>query len=110
MYTFDPVAAVQEVNERDEKESSDMDDPPMICTPPPQLVAEQEEKVKEESVSFFEFNDNFAEIAPPFSDEHRVNVTPVIVCGLSTEVNANTPPFPDSLLMSVKVFVPLIVK
>ena len=70
----------------------------------------QDVKVNDDSVSFFEVDDNVAEIAPPFVDEHRVNVTPVIVWAIFTEVNANTAPFPDSSLMSVKAIVPLSVR
>ena len=109
IYTFDPVVAEQDVNVRDEKER--LPDaiyvPPTIYTPPPQLVAEQEVNVKEESVSFFEVEDNVAEIAPPFADVHRVNDAPLMDCAVLIELNANTAPFPDSSLMSVKVFVPV---
>ena len=66
--------------------------------------------VNDESVSGYDDEERVTEIAPPFFDEHRVNVTPVIVCGVFTELNANTAPFPDASLMSVKVFVPLSVR
>ena len=103
------MVAVQVVNVRDEKER--LPDaiyvPPTIYTPPPQLVAEQEVKVREESVSFFEVEDNVAEIAPPFADVHRVNDAPLMDCAVLMELNSNTAPFPDSSLMSLKVFAPV---
>ena len=66
-------------------------------------------KVNEESVSFFEADDNVAEIAPPFADEQPVNVTPLIVCAVFTDVKANTAPFPHSRLIELNVFVPFTV-
>ena len=64
-------------------------------------------KVNKDSVSFFEVEERVAEIAPPFSDVHRVNVTPLIERSALRDVNSNTPPFPVFLVIFVNVL-PLI--
>ena len=50
----------------------------LMYSAPPYCVAEQVSKVREERVSVCP-EERVAEIAPPFSDEQSVNVTPVIV-------------------------------
>ena len=104
-----PVDALHDENVTREKDRVDVEiyPPPSIYTPPPLFVAEQEVKVNKDSVSFFEVDERVAEIAPPFSDVHRVNVTPLIERSALTDVNSNTPPFPVLRLMFVKVL-PLI--
>ena len=47
-----------------------------MYTPPPHSDAEQDVKVREESVSLCDDEVNFAYIPPPFSDEQFVNVAP----------------------------------
>ena len=51
---------------------------PSMYSAPPFDVAEQEANSTEEKESFLP-DDRVAEIAPPFSDEHDVNVAPEIV-------------------------------
>ena len=81
IYTFDPVVALHDENVTLEnaREDIDMELSPSIYTAPPQLVAEHEVNVNEESVSFFKLDVNLAEITPPFGAEHFVNVALVIV-------------------------------
>ena len=105
IYTFIPVVAsheskVREENERVESESAS---PPSIYNAPPFDVAVQEVNVMEERESVCP-DERVAEIAPPFSDEHPLNVTPEIVTSESREANSNTLPFPDCLLIEVNVF------
>ena len=70
-------------------------------------MAEHVSKVVDEIVSLYP-DASVAEIAPPFADEHDVNVAPDIVSAPENELNSNTPPFPLSLLINLNVFVPLI--
>ena len=92
---------MEEVKEMWEKERVEVEStfPPSIYNAPPFDEAVQEVKVNKASVSFFDVEERVAEIAPPFSDEHNVNVTPEIVWVASMEVNSNTPPSPIVLLM-----------
>ena len=64
-------------------------------------------KVREERVIEKEVDrvDKEREIAPPFSDEHPVNVRPVRDKDAESESNWNTAPFPVLRLMESKVFV-----
>ena len=105
---FPPLVAEHDVKEREEKERVDVEStlPPLMYNAPPLDVAVQEVNVMEERESLCP-DVRVTEIAPPFSDEHDLNVAPLILCPLLIELNSNTPPFPDSSLMSVKVFVPL---
>ena len=95
----------QEVKVREEKERVDgeIELPPSIYTPPPHPDAEQDVKVRDVRERIWE-DERVTEIAPPFSDEQDVNVTPVIVWSPENEVNSNTPPFPLSRLIDLKVF------
>ena len=57
----------------------------------------------------YDDEDKVIEITPPFFNEHDVNVAPLILCALLIELNSNTPPFPDSLLIESNVLFPFIV-
>ena len=103
-----PFTAVQEVNEvvsaieREEVEETT----PEIAPPFP--VAKQDSKLTEEMVrTEVEVGERVNEIAPPFDDVQLWNVAPEIVCGASMELNSNTLPSPERLLMKRNSFVPL---
>ena len=108
IYTFDPVDAVQEEKEREEKDRVEVESAsiPSIYNAPPFDVAVQEVNVMEERVSLFS-DERVNEIAPPFVDEQFVNVTPERVTSDGMEVNSNTPPFPLPRLIEWNLFVPV---
>ena len=80
IYTFNPVDAVHEEKEREEKERVEIESafPPLIYNAPPFDVAVQEMNVTEEIDSLYR-EERVVEIAPPFSDEQSVNVASQIV-------------------------------
>ena len=107
IYTFNPVDALHEEKEREEKDRAEIESasPPLIYNAPPFSIAEQDSNEREERDSLCsEVRVN--EIAPPFVDEQFVYITPERVISDGREVNSNTPPFPDSLLIDENVFVP----
>ena len=95
-----PRVALHEEKEREEKERVEIESapPPSIYNAPPLSVAEHDSNEREERDSLCS-EVRVAEIAPPFVDEQFVNVTPERVTSVGIEVNSNTPPFPDSLLI-----------
>ena len=108
IYTFDPVDAEHEEKEREEKERVEIDStsPPLIYNAPPLSVAEHDSNEREDRERLCS-DVRVTEIAPPFVDEQFVNVTPEKVTSDGMEVNSNTPPFPDFLLIDENVFVPV---
>ena len=108
IYTFDPLDALHEEKEREEKERVEIENPslPSIYNPPPLSLAVHDSNDREERDSLCS-DVRVTEIAPPFVDEQFVNVTPERVTSCGREVNSNTPPFPDSLLIPKKLFVDL---
>ena len=105
---FPLPVAVQVVKVREEKERVEVESafPPSIYTAPPLDVAEQEVNVMEERVSLCP-EVRMAEIAPPFSDEHDLNAALEIVRSAGMDVNSNTAPFPDCLLIESKMLLPV---
>ena len=67
---------------------------------------EDEEEDEEEEVEEECGGERVNEIAPPFCDEHDLNVAPERVTSDGMEVNSNTPPFPLSRLIELNVFAP----
>ena len=105
IYTFHPLDALHEENEREEKERVEIENPslPSIYNPPPLSTALHDSNDREERESLCS-DVRVTEIAPPFVDEQFVNVTPERVTSCGRDVNSNTPPFPDSRLIDVKLF------
>ena len=110
-YTFDPVDALHEENEREEKERVEIENPslPSIYNPPPLSTALHDSNDREERDSLCS-DVRVTEIAPPFVDEQFVNVTPERVTSDEIELNSNTPPLPDSLLIEMNAFSLVIVR
>ena len=108
IYTFDPLDALHEEKEREEKERVEIENPslPSIYNPPPLSLAVHDSNDREERESLCS-DVRVTEIAPPFVDEQFVNVTPERVTSCGRDVNSNTPPFPDSLLIEMNVFSPV---
>ena len=105
IYTFDPLDALHEEKEREEKERVEIENPslPSMYNPPPLSTALHDSNDREERYSLCS-GVRVTEIAPPFVDEQFVNVTPERVISCGREVNSNTPPFPLSRLIDVKAF------
>ena len=102
-----PRESVQVVKEMELKEMQESELPALRYRPPPYSCAEQEMKVREESVT--EGGEakveREMETAPPFCDEHPVNLREFSDKGAVSISNWNTAPFPDSRWMESNVFV-----